>query len=480
MIAQERAEVQNMVVVRYWTISKLDRLYDMAELEAEDSHDEKRKSIEGSPVENRQLTLEAPPPDYNSASKALIKLPIISFYELDASMNAIRESPKEMLRVSGEVIDPLLNRWTRLPDLQEQAKRGYFPHSNSQDGNYTAYASHAYEYYETDEEDSPPSPVDTREKGYYLEGTTTDWRKPHSTDARRERSRLRREYSTFQPSIDSDVSDHDEVKPPKKARAPTRHIIDSDDESEPDRDHQKPRRSSDGSRLEKPKSKDSNRDRNRPRSYTPGSDTRAYSDKYPVSPRGSISSPFTGARAQSQSQQGGRPMPTPGQMPNFHHSISSPLPPIHGRPGQRPSPNGTPYGSPYATYNGLNPIPAPPPYSSNYRGQHAPGLLQPQSLPQGMSPQQMHAQLQQQQQLQQYRQPPPLTMSRAADIPHMRPSSRHSTSSKSPRESREVQEARERKMKEERKKEFKKGATKGILGGVGIATFLEALEGLSI
>jgi hypothetical protein len=71
-------------------------------------------------------------------------------------------------------------------------------------------------------------------------------------------------------------------------------------------------------------------------------------------------------------------------------------------------------------------------------------------------------------------------MSRAADIPHMRPSSRHSTSSKSPRESREVQEARERKMKEERKKEFKKGATKGILGGVGIATFLEALEGLSI
>jgi hypothetical protein len=478
-----------MVVVRYWSINRLDRLYNLAELEAEEFLDEKSKRIEDSPVETPRpkLALEAPP-DYNSStSKSIIKPPIISLGELDASMNAIRESPKEMLRVSNEVIDPLLNRWTRLPELQEQAKRGYYPQQSHSNG--SSNSPHPHEYYETDEEDSPVSPVDTRIKGYYLEGTTTDWRKPHSSEARRELSRLRKVYSPLQPSVDSDAEDHD-IKPHKNKRAPTRHIIDSDEESEPDRDIQRQRRSSDGSRLEKPKSRDSKSDR--PQSYTP--DTRAYSDKFLASPRGSVSIPMNSrpplaGPPQMQAQQ--RPMPTPGQIPNFHHSVSSPLPPPHGQ--GPPSPNRSPYGSPYTTYNAMNPFPPPPPYSFNFRNQYAPGLLQPQQLPPGISPQQMQASLQQVP-----RTLPPLTMPRSSDSQYVRPGSRHSSSGKSPRDSRERQgsldgrdrerdrdrdrdrDSRENKEREKRKKEFKKGATKGILGGVGIATFLEALEGLSI
>ena len=121
MIQQERAEAQNIVIVRYWQNSRLDRLYDAAE--REDLADQKAEIearnhgmiTNGQP----QLTLEAPP---EPTSTTLARLTNISLGQLDTSLDRIRESPKDMVRVSDSVIDPLLDRWTRWHEIKERGQ----------------------------------------------------------------------------------------------------------------------------------------------------------------------------------------------------------------------------------------------------------------------------------------------------------------------------------------------------------------------
>ncbi|KKY18025.1 hypothetical protein UCRPC4_g05228 [Phaeomoniella chlamydospora] len=115
-IQQERAETQNIVIVRFWAISRLDRLYHAAE--QEDIADRKTELeaynqtvLEGT---QPQLAIEAPP---SPTSSALIRLPTVSLGELDQTLNRIKDSPRDMIQVSESVIDPLLQRWTRCYDI---------------------------------------------------------------------------------------------------------------------------------------------------------------------------------------------------------------------------------------------------------------------------------------------------------------------------------------------------------------------------
>lgn len=451
-IAQERAETQNLVIVRYWQINRLDRLFAAAEHEeTEDRQKEIEQNANGT-ADRPQLTIEAPP-DY-STSTALIRLPTVSLGELDTTLNQIRESPKDMLRVSESVIDPLLDRWTRWQQIRE--------HYEARPGG--RYSPSVYNLPESDEEkakyygdvhDSEESP-----RGYYIEGNTTDWRKPHSAAAKQEAAKLRRKYAGLQPSISvesSDAEDHQGHRSQKK-RAPSRHVIDSSSDtsdSEPELPRQ--RRTSN---AEANYDKRSRHPPHRPsisQSYGNGSEARANfggrNNNSPSStpqstPRSSVSAP--------RSPGAHRPMTTPVQ--NQYHAYTSPLPPLHtsNAPNQYAPP------SPYSP-NPANPNFSlhPPPAYQGHNHNNAQQQYPPRYMPS-----------------QGYRMPMPAQpRPRSRDgKPHRSPS-RHSGQSVHSQRSIDDLKKADRSRKH---KNITKGATKGVLGAGAIAGFLEALEGLEL
>jgi hypothetical protein len=445
MIAQERAETQNLVIVRYWQINRLDRLYAAAEHEeAEDRKKEIEQKSSGT-TENPQLAIEAPP-EY-STSTALIKLPIVSLGELDTTLNQIRESPRDMLRVSESVIDPLLERWTRWQEIRDRPEQRA---SNR-------YAPSVHNLHESDEEkpklygdfhDREESP-----RGYYLEGSTTDWRKPHSIAAKQEAKKIKQKYAGLQPSISVESSDAEDNQRPhsRKKSAPSRHVIDSSSDtsdSEPELPRRRRKSNVDGSY--------DNRSRYPPQrpspshSYGNGGETRTnFGGRHSSSPNGTPQSTPRSSISAPRSPGVNRPMTNPVQNP-YYHAYSSPLPPIH-------------------TSNAPNPYGPPTPYSPNanaslqppaYPGYNNPQNYPPRHMPQG------------------YRMSvPPQQRPPSQDGKNARSPSRHSGHSVHSQRSIEDLKKAERIRKQ---KNMTKGATKGILGAGAIAGFLEALEGLEV
>lgn len=447
LIQQERLETQNALIVRYWQMSKLDRLFENSRREddedkiaAIEQHDDDLTLVTS--TESSQLTIEPPPPPEYANSMALVKLPAYSLGDLEQTLHKIKQSPKDMVQVSSEAIDPLLDRWTRWYEVRERK------HTRDSGGKFGPSVDTYYEdeeerpYYQRyrEREDSP--------KGYYLEGTTTDWRKPHSVEAVQEAARRRKKYSRYQPSISaasSDVEDSPESVQAKK-RGPKNHIIDSQSESS-DSDHDLPR-----VRL-------------RRGSASPTSERKAAFDGAPMAhsysagqngPRG-MKSPLNPAISMTSRggypAQGQRPIAAPDQTSN-HHSLSSPMPPIHI--ANAPNPYTTSNG-PYPPYGPQYP-PGQQPYVSTAQARYMPApspFVRPAMSPRPVS------------------QDGPLgrrSPSRGSyppPGPTTRPSNLKGDGDK-------------RQQKPDVKKNMREGATKGILGAGAIAGFLEALEGLSI
>lgn len=178
-----------MLIVRYWSTKKLDRLWDLARQEALDA--KKDRALESNTSSTHDLSAPSSP--------NMSKLPIIPL-GVESSLNAVEESPKDMLRLTATVLDALLKRWIR----EEIGQRLV-----SFDANTAAHYPHAYvssgseDGFSDDDHGSDRSDM----QGYYLEGTTTDWRKPHSQDARTRAAQLRKLYSTKQAHVDSDSED---------------------------------------------------------------------------------------------------------------------------------------------------------------------------------------------------------------------------------------------------------------------------------
>ena len=448
LIKQERVETQNILVVRYWQMSKIDRLYEASRREDEDDriaateHQDNALALVGS-AGSSQLTIEAPPPEY-ATSLDLMKLETYSLGDVDQTLHKIRESSKDMVRVSSEAIDPLLDRWTRWYEAREKRNQ------RDSGGRYAPSVDEVYEdddgrqYYRDyrEREDSP--------KGYYLEGNTTDWRQPHSHTARREAIHRRQKYSRYQPSVSaasSDVDDSPGSTASTKKKTPKHHIIDSDSESS-DSDHDQPRirvnRTSNGAMPEK---------------KPPFSEGPPLAYPYNASQNGprkmaTIPPVSTGPRlAPSPHLPQHRPNASPVQYVQ-HHSVSSPVPPIHTANALNPY-NTQPAGPPsYPPY-----YPSPQQYTSSAHARYAP----PSSMPGRMAAQ-----------------PRPLSSDgqggRSPSRPLYQPVPAPQRSFPTPKQSEE-----EKKIQRERtKKNLREGATKGLLGAGAIAGFLEALEGLSI
>lgn len=122
-VLQEKAEIQNLVVVRHWALVDLRRRYEAAEHE-----NEERKTphqMNWSPPgtngyahvqHDPRLQIEGPKNE-EDMSKALVKYEETPLRQLEDSLSKAMHRPNKLLRAPGEdIVDHLLNAWTRLRD----------------------------------------------------------------------------------------------------------------------------------------------------------------------------------------------------------------------------------------------------------------------------------------------------------------------------------------------------------------------------
>lgn len=247
-----------------------------------------------------QLAIEAPPEE----EKSLVQLPVNLLGELEHNLEPIRSSPKDMLRTSDAVIDPLLESWTIWHEMRE--KRHARNSSNS-----SRYAPSVQDLPEDGERDDDYHDQDSP-RGHFLEGSTTNWRQPHSAKARSEAVQQRKRWSALQASVSAESSDADESPGSKTSRrkAPTRHILDSgSSDSSEDELPARPRRSSGG--------------------QIPA-ERRSTGDMPPTAHS------YTAGQTRNPVSGGGFPSPRPPMPPSpqvhrpgMHHATTSPLPPIN-------------------------------------------------------------------------------------------------------------------------------------------------------
>lgn len=191
LIAQEKAETQNMIIVRYWSVKRLDRLWDAVEQEARDAaSNPTSQRINSSYTSGTASALR--PLVVATKGSDLTKLHIVTFGESDADLGDIERSPKDMVHLSEKAMNRLLPVWvpsfdhTKVRNAGKQNRPRPYVSSDSEDDN------------ESLDFDNPNS------RGYYLEGKTVDWRKPQSQEARREAAELRQKYSGYQAHVESD------------------------------------------------------------------------------------------------------------------------------------------------------------------------------------------------------------------------------------------------------------------------------------
>ena len=393
-----------------------------------------------------QLTIKATP-EYSSSSP-LIKLPIVSLGELDTTLNQIKESPKDMLRISESVIDPLLNRWTRWQEfhdwLETRPPSRYSPtvqNLHESDDDKPRYRDDFH-----DREESP--------RDYYLEGTTTDWRKPHSIEAKEEAARLRKKYAGLQPSISvesSDAEDNHAHRRPKK-RAPSRHVIDSSSETS-DSESELPRqqRRSNTEAVNRKRSRYLPQRPSPSQSYANGGEKRgSFGGRSSSSPSGTPNSTPRSSMSASRSPGVQRPVTNPVQG-RFHRTCTAPLLQLHTSNAPNPHAPNSPYSP-----------------SSNTSLQHSAyqNYSQPQHSPQNYAPRYMAPQGYQ-----------------MAVPPQPRPGSQDGKAARSPsRYSGHTMHSRRsvEDLKKADRSQRKKNVARGALGGGAISGFMEALEGLEL
>lgn len=200
---QERAEIQNMVVVRHWSFVELRRLYNMAEREDEERRDQQRYDLPpprfdgiGHTLPDPRLQIEGPKNE-DDLNKALVKYSEKPLHDLDESLNRCMYRPNRLLHAPrNDIVDMLLDEWTRVNGTPTKKKR----------------RNHKYRpKYETDSEDSDIDFERSRDiGGRYIGAPPRKSRNVHFERAR----------------VESGSEESDHSKP--RHRPPRHAILDSD------------------------------------------------------------------------------------------------------------------------------------------------------------------------------------------------------------------------------------------------------------
>lgn len=434
VIAQEKAEVQNMIIVRYWAVKRLDRLWDSVEQEALDAaQDPTNQKISSA---HSSTTASALKPLVTATKGSdITRLHAVTFGDSDVGLSDIERSPKDMVHLSEKAMNRLISIWVPSTDVSKLRNAGKITQPR-------AYVSSDSD---GDTEELDFDSHDTR--GYYLEGRTVDWRQPQSQEARRRAAELRRQYSSYQAHVESEP-EPDEALKHRESHSTSARTTDSSDEGE--------QRSN---TLHPPKSVRINDSPVQSRSFsskplsTPNADSRSTAPPYPS---GSFPPPTQNGYHHptppyNQPPPTHIPGPPPHQQsykyyPTQEHSKTAPRsiptnqnPPNPPAPASNPSPRGTPptqFEPSWGRHQG---------YSNN--------MLQPRH----------HAsayQLSSSSPESSYRPPPPTRSAQRS------PSHSHRRSTR--------EEARER------NKSLQRNATRGLVGIGAIAGFMDALEAFSI
>ncbi|KAJ5328249.1 hypothetical protein N7452_008639 [Penicillium brevicompactum] len=200
-VAQEKAETQNMIIVRYWAVKRLDRLWDLVEQEAMDS----AKDPTNQKISSNYINTASAGKPLTTATRGSIptRLPVVTFGDSDVGLSDMERSPKDMVQLSEKAMNRLLSMWAPLIDPSKPNNHGQTPKSQPR-----VYVSDTDELSDELDFDSHDG-HDIR--GYYLEGKTDNWRNPHSQEARQHAAKLRQEYSRYQAHVESEP-DLDEPK----------------------------------------------------------------------------------------------------------------------------------------------------------------------------------------------------------------------------------------------------------------------------
>lgn len=460
-IHRERVEAQNVVVLYFFGNQKVDHLYLTAREESTEhdppvgarKHDVDPDGLPLVASTDSQSTKVEELPLWAEKDLA-VQPPARVLPEFEESWRRMDKSPEDMIKSSEEIINKLLDRWTVWREIRDQELTQ--PRSKK-NGCYKTVVDDLHDdedlLYNGKYAESEGSPA-----GKFLEGPTTDWRQPHSGEARQRRAQLRRAYAGYQPSVEggSDVEDSPGSRASSK-RPSHKHVIDSDEytsESEEEKaQKQRPRRRS--SAITVP-SQQQPRTEEPPvsRSYA-GSTTRTPAQP----PNASKATPPQISPTRSQYQQH-RTFAMPDQNhvhPSFsssphnqyiHNGAYHPPPSLPQSPSQY-----------FPTNMPAYPFPSTPQQPSRY-----PPRLTPQSSRTGQPPSRPGS-----------RDGPPRPVSRDG-----RPARSPSRLSKeySAADYREY-EAERKRQKKEMKRNIGDGAAKGLLAGGGLAVLLEALDAFS-
>ncbi|KAL8751743.1 MAG: hypothetical protein Q9184_005966 [Pyrenodesmia sp. 2 TL-2023] len=126
---QERAEIQNTVVVRHWSFVELERLYEVALREEDGKRDQHRleqppprpNGVDHSRPDSR-LRIEGPKND-EDPSKALVRYNETPLHDLNDSLNRAMYRPNRLLHAPrNDIVDLLLDEWTRVRGTAKKKK----------------------------------------------------------------------------------------------------------------------------------------------------------------------------------------------------------------------------------------------------------------------------------------------------------------------------------------------------------------------
>ncbi|KAL8722446.1 MAG: hypothetical protein Q9225_001068 [Loekoesia sp. 1 TL-2023] len=325
---QERAEIQNMVVVRHWSFVELRRVYRMAEHEDAERRDQQRIEVPpprfdgiGHAPPDPRLQIEGPKNE-EDLNRAIVRYNETPLHNLDESLNRAMYRPNRLLHApDNDIVDRLLDEWTRVRGTPTKKK----------------YRSHKRRTrYDSESEDSEIDFERSSDIGGRYIGAPP--RRPKNVHFERAR-------------VESESEESDHHKP--RHRGPRHAVLDSDSvststtESDPESPPPRPpRRYSDGSKG-KPATQEVG-DRNR-RPYTSGGSPQTSrpssrnGPQGPPSPRPSIPSQnpsWAGQAPPPQSSPGptGLRPPAPYNIPPGPKRMSSSGPFVGVPPPQPPTP----------------------------------------------------------------------------------------------------------------------------------------------
>lgn len=239
---QDRAEIQNMIVVQHWSLVELRKLYDLAEKEAKE--EPMSPTIEDPPPSydaagnaqtsyyedqaanvKRRLSIQAPavPDKIPNDSQAMVKFEEKPLQQLDQQFTLALSRENQALGAPVyDIVNHLLHEWTRIPEAEAEARpspphsRGH-PSPPSSRKNSTANPSGKPTYYESDEDTSDSEFERSSDiGGRYIEGP----RKGVEKNVR------------FRARVESDEEEQDHHR--SRKRAPKKHILHSEDDTSSD------------------------------------------------------------------------------------------------------------------------------------------------------------------------------------------------------------------------------------------------------